>query len=184
MMGTKQELKSTLEQYASNYAEEQLFVPQFIQLLKEDNCFKRSRLEGHLTASCWIVNTAKNKALLVHHKKLNRWLQPGGHADGDENLVGVAHKEGEEETGLTSLQLLTATIFDLDIHEIPEKKEVPSHLHYDVRFLFEAEENETLVVSEESNDVKWVAFDLLQATTESNNSILRMVEKVKQNIYG
>ncbi|MEO1365548.1 MAG: NUDIX domain-containing protein, partial [Acidobacteriota bacterium] len=87
----------------------------------------RSCLEGHLTASALVVDEALQSVVLLHHKKLGRWLQPGGHCDGDANLAGVAWREASEETGLDHLELVPR-IFDLDIHEIPERAGVPAHL--------------------------------------------------------
>lgn len=114
--------------------------------------------------------------LLHHHRKLDKWLQPGGHADGDAHVLNVAMRELEEETGLKKVRLIIPGIFDLDIHPIPTRKDFPAHLHYDVRFLFEAEEQEALVVCDESFDVKWVAMDELRNLSD-NVSLLRMAAK-------
>jgi 8-oxo-dGTP pyrophosphatase MutT (NUDIX family) len=107
---------------------------------------------------------------------LNRWLQPGGHADGEENVLNVALREAQEETGLTHFKLLQDDIFDLDIHPIPARGNFPDHLHYDIRFLFEADINEKIIVSDESHDVSWLA--LSQLTTLNNFSLMRMANKV------
>jgi 8-oxo-dGTP pyrophosphatase MutT (NUDIX family) len=92
-------------------------------------------LAGHFTASCWLVSADGQRLLLTHHRKLQRWLQLGGHADGDRDLAQVALKEAEEESGLSGLVLEDPAIFDLDKHWIPERKDVPGHWHYDVRFV-------------------------------------------------
>lgn len=128
---------------------------------------------GHLTASAWIVNRTGTKALLLLHGKLNRWLQPGGHADGNLDLAAVAMREAQEETGLQSLSLLHPGIYDLDIHEIPKHGQEPAHLHFDARFVFMADDSEKLVVSGESTKVEWI--DLSNLTTyTTEESIMRM----------
>jgi len=111
---------------------------------------------------------------------LNKWLQPGGHAEGEENVLNVAVREAQEETGVKDFKVLQQDIFDLDIHPIPARKGFPDHLHYDIRFLFEADKNEKVIVSDESHDVAWVGLDQLSKLTQNNPSIMRMVEKCRQ----
>lgn len=94
----------------------------------------RSCLRGHLTGSAAIFDPSRGACLVMHHVKLDRWLQPGGHADGEGDLQAVALREAEEETGLEGLQVVAPAI-DLDIHRIPERPGEPEHLHLDVRFL-------------------------------------------------
>lgn len=118
------------------------------------------------------------QTLLVHHAKLNKWLQPGGHADGDTNVVRVALREANEETGLQNLILSSPEIFDLDIHTIPTRKDFPQHDHYDVRYLIKASTTEKIIVSEESHDVKWVSLSELEVYN-NESSILRMRDKLR-----
>jgi 8-oxo-dGTP pyrophosphatase MutT (NUDIX family) len=108
-------------------------------VFENQDCLKRTNLKGHLTASAFVIDRERKHLLLIHHKALGRWLQPGGHADGDPDLMAVARYEVFEETGLKELVPTLQGPFDLDIHSIPERKDVPAHLHYDVRFLFEAD---------------------------------------------
>lgn len=170
------ELVAALQHYTSYFAEEQKFVPSFLELLQHSDCFQRTHLPGHLTGSAWILNEAKTKVVLVHHGKLNRWMQPGGHADGDENIFAVAMREGNEETGIQKL-IGGEEIFDIDIHTIPARKDFPEHQHYDIRFLFIASEDEAIVVSEESHDVKWVELKELEDFTKER-SVVRMKDKL------
>ncbi|MDZ7646212.1 MAG: NUDIX hydrolase [Cytophagales bacterium] len=92
-------------------------------------------MPGHITGSAWIVDPSNTQALLVHHAKLNKWVQPGGHADGDENILQVALREAEEETGLKNFKVLSDPPFDVDIHLIPERADFPEHFHFDIRYL-------------------------------------------------
>jgi len=164
--------------YKTNHHEEKLFISSFIELIeKHENCFERNLLSGHITGSAWVLNTTFSKVLLVYHAKLDRWLQPGGHADGDENLKRVAHKELEEETGLMKAELYARTIFDLDIHLIPAHMQTPKHHHFDVRYLFHADEIENIQVSKESKEVKWWDLKKVSDLVNHDRSIMRMVDK-------
>ncbi len=139
------------------------------------DCLYRTHLAGHLTASAFVLDQSLEKVLIIHHKKLDRWLQPGGHADGDPDLLAVAQKEVEEETGLLTKPLQTH-FFDLDIHLIPERKDVPEHFHYDLRYLLIERSGSVLQGNEEVNGLKWVKVsDLEQYFVD--RSVLRMAEK-------
>lgn len=163
--------------YTTAYPEEQIFIEEFLSLLQHPDCFERTHVPGHITGSAWITDSQKQFALLVHHGKLNRWMQPGGHADGDENILRVALKEAEEETGLRDFRVVSLIPFDIDIHWIPARNDFPMHRHYDVRFLLEADLKLQPTVSDESHDVKWVRLDELQQFTKER-SVLRMKEKL------
>ncbi len=174
----RQTLLNKLKAYSPENEEELVFRASFLTFMANNaNCFERSLLEGHITGSAWIVNKTGDKALLTHHKKLNRWLQLGGHADGETDIIKVATNEAIEESGLTSLTLVSQSIFDIDIHPIPARGHEPEHLHYDVRFLYEADEHEPLKVSDESHNLGWISFSELAHYTANNASILRMAEK-------
>jgi 8-oxo-dGTP pyrophosphatase MutT (NUDIX family) len=138
--------------------------------------FQREHGPGHFTGSAWLVSTDGRRVLLTHHRKLARWLQPGGHADGDPDLAAVALREAQEESGLRGLSLWSAEIFDLDVHPIPAYGADPEHLHWDVRFVVLAGSNEDFVVSAESHALAWVPVDsLLGENTEP--SIRRMAQR-------
>lgn len=179
MLTTRSELQDALRTYATLYPEEQSFVPRFLALLTHDRCFHRDHLPGHITASAWITDARGQWVLLTHHAKLKRWLQPGGHADGDENVAAVALREAREETGLKSLQIVRGGIFDVDIHAIPARNDFPEHLHYDVRFLFQASRIERPIITAESTDLAWQPVDQLAEITANNISMLRMAEKAR-----
>ena len=141
-----------------------------------EDCFVRSCLSGHLTGSAWITDPTCTRTLLTHHRKLDKWLQLGGHADGQTELQDVAMREAREESGLTRLRLLEEAPFDVDRHWIPERKGVPGHWHLDLRFRIEADPSEPLVVSDESHDLAWVDVAKV-ADLNPEESMLRMVRK-------
>ena len=140
------------------------------------DCLLRTCVPGHLTGSAWIVSPARDRVLLTHHRKLDKWLQLGGHADGDPDLAAVALREAREESGLSGLRLVSPTVFDLDVHLIPARRTDPAHLHYDLRFLIEADPAEPLAISEESTDLAWVERDRVTALNPEE-SMARMVRK-------
>ena len=127
---------------------------------EHDDCFLRSCLVGHITASAWIVTADGSRFLLAHHKKLSAWLQLGGHADGETDTAVVALREAKEESGLRDFRLVRSAAggvvpIDVDIHRIPPVDDVPAHLHFDIRYLLVANETGPLRVSDESHDVRW-----------------------------
>ena len=167
--------------YESVFHEEMLFKPRFVSLLNNfEPCFSRQLTSGHVTGSAWIIDGSGTSTLLVLHKKLKRWLQPGGHADGEEDIRGVSLKEAKEETGLKSLHLLQDQIFDIDIHEIPRHRNVPAHFHYDLRFVFVADNKEPLQISQESNDLAWFPLNELSRFIVEDDSIKRMACKTQK----
>ena len=112
-----------------------------------------------------------------HHKNLGKWLQFGGHADGEEDLLSVAVREAKEESGIQNFTVLSTEIFDMDIHEIPERMDQPAHRHYDVRFLLEADPfGNKILISDESYDVAWVSTERAVGLNPEM-SIQRMVRK-------
>ncbi len=141
------------------------------------NCFNRSHTAGHITASAWLLSPDGKRALLTLHRKLGRWLQPGGHADGDTIPLRSALREAEEESGITGVKALSAAIFDVDVHEIPARPAAgePAHLHYDIRYLLQAPHTR-FRVSEESEALAWFHADELPALG-AEESILRMVRQ-------
>ena len=149
----------------------------FIELLRDGrHAFMRERLEGHFTASALLLSADGLRTLLTHHRKLDRWLQPGGHADGDIDLARVALKEAEEESGLTGL-VVDGGIFDLVRHWIPERKGVPGHWHHDVRYIVRAGANEAYVVGAESHDLAWLEVDAIADDEAMDPSLRRMARK-------
>jgi 8-oxo-dGTP pyrophosphatase MutT (NUDIX family) len=140
------------------------------------DCAERSLAVGHLTGSAWIVDQARTRTLLTHHRKLGKWLQLGGHADGELDLVAVALREAREESGLTRLSIVSEDVFDVDRHRIPARKGEPEHWHYDIRFMLEADAHEPLIITDESHDLAWIEIARM-AEYNAEESMLRMVRK-------
>lgn len=135
-------------------------------------------LHGHVTGSAWVVNEKASRVVMVHHAKLRKWVQPGGHCDGDSDVLNVALREAREETGLI-VAAVFPEIFDTDVHSIPEYWNTPAHLHFDVRFLLRADDAVAPVVSQESRAVKWVSLEEA-AQLNSGESIGRMIAKTRR----
>lgn len=170
-------LENSLRVYYSRYPEERAVVDRFIALLSDHaDCFERHHFApGHITGSAWLVDASGEHVLLTHHRKLDAWLQLGGHSDGDPDTAAVARREAEEESGL-AVELLSHGILDVDVHEIPARKSDPAHLHFDVRFAFVSRSDRNYVVSDESHDLAWVPVDGMHGFT-GEESILRMTRK-------
>jgi 8-oxo-dGTP pyrophosphatase MutT (NUDIX family) len=143
----------------------------------EPRCFERDCWTGHVTGSAWLVDASGAHVLLTHHRKLNRWLQLGGHSDGDDDPLRVACREAEEESGLT-VTPVSDDLFDVDIHLIPARGTDPAHHHFDLRFVLRAGSDERFAVSGESHALSWVKVDELARFT-NEISMLRMAEKWK-----
>ncbi len=163
----RQELIKTLESYTPFDEDEASHVEKMLKLLKNyERCFWRDHFEpGHMTGAAFLLNKTFDKTLLTHHAILNKWMQFGGHADGDEDIQRVGYKEGVEESGIENIKLLRPEIFDISFHTIAEnpKKNEPSHSHYDVCYLFYVPDDTPYVVSDKSNDLKWFSLEEIKA---------------------
>lgn len=133
--------------------------------------YDRATFPGHFTGSAIVVNEDRTRVLLTLHRKLGKWLQLGGHADGDSDLWAVARREAEEEGGLTDLSPVQSSmwgdlsmdmsrqLWDIDVHWIPERKQDPGHYHYDARFVFVAKNPDKIQISDESNALEWFPIE-------------------------
>ena len=143
---------------------------------RQPRCFERDCWDdGHVTGSAVVLDRSGTAMLMTHHAKLDRWLQLGGHADGDTDPLAVACREAAEESGLAVVPRLDEPV-DLDIHTIPARGHDPAHFHYDVRFLLQAEGSDRFAATDESLALAWVPLDNVAAVTRET-SILRMVAK-------
>jgi len=178
----RQELLNFLRQHHTRYMDEAGYVQRAIGYIEEhEDCFYRELWPVHVTGSAWVISPNRNKVLMMHHKKHDQWFQPGGHADGDADIVRVALRETSEETGidLSQVKLLNANIFDVDIHSIPAIGNEPQHYHIDIRFLVEIDDSVPVPGNDESHQVLWVS--LYEVSRYNNNrSTYRMLEKTRQ----
>lgn len=134
------------------------------------DCFFRSSFPAHFTGSALVLSADRKLALLNHHRKLDRWMQFGGHCDGDVDIQRVARREALEESGIEGLCVVAETPFDLDIHEIPARpaQNEPAHFHFDVRYLLTAPPGARFTVSEESVALRWFTLDEMLALPMSS----------------
>ena len=166
-----------LAEYLNRWPDESDLVCRFMAFLSANpDGFERSLQAGHVTASAWLVDDFGRRVLLTHHKKLGKWIQLGGHADGDEDLLRVAMREAQEESGLRSIAPVSPHVFDLDVHQIPARPNEPQHLHWDVRYALRAVGDETFIASDESHELRWVEIASLNRLTQEE-SVLRMATK-------
>lgn len=123
--------------------------------------FSRERfVPGHVTASAFIVDPSSWRVLLHHHRRLNRWLQMGGHVEDGETATEAALREGSEESGLSDLELMGEGVIDVDVHDIPAAEGEHEHLHFDVRYVFRTASPESIMIDRaESNELAWVELD-------------------------
>lgn len=196
----REPLLHMLERYAAANPEEARCARRIESLVRErEDCFERSCLPGHITASAWIVSPDHRECLLTHHRKLDRWLQLGGHADGDPDVLAVALREAREESGMQDFSHLifegtaAGTLesladpspreripmpLDIDVHSIPARGDEPQHEHHDIRYLLVAGPGQSLAISDESHDLAWVTWDRLD-TVGGDESLLRMARKAR-----
>jgi len=172
-------LLQKLSMYQTADAHEKEMQHRIIDFITANSrCFERSLQIGHITASALIVNTLRTHILMTHHHKLEKWLQLGGHSDGDPDPLNVALREAEEESGIKGIIPVSKDIFDVDVHPIPARKNEPEHFHYDIRFLFEANDSHELTITAESKDLAWIPLYTIENYI-TEESILRMVRKLQ-----
>lgn len=177
-MSHQQQLCNLLAAYGANSEIEQATLDKMLAFAKKyPDCFDRLNAHGHFTGSAWLISPDAQSALLTHHKKLNMWLQPGGHAEDETDIRAVALREAQEESGIDHIHCLEAGIFDIDAHQFPANGDMPEHTHFDIRFLIQAEEYEHNK-SEESNELKWFTYPQFKAMSgELDPSVWRMAQK-------
>jgi 8-oxo-dGTP pyrophosphatase MutT (NUDIX family) len=170
-------LLAKLRTYEAGDPDEEQSRRRIIEFVRSTpNCFDRTHLPGHITGAAWVVDHSNTHALLTLHRKLGLWLQLGGHADGDPDVLRVALREAQEESGLPAIVPITEDLFDVDVHPIPARGNVPAHLHYDIRFLLQVQGNHRLSVSDESIDLAWVPRSGIPGLV-TDESVVRMHRK-------
>jgi len=178
----RQELLNLLRKHHTRFMDESCYVQRAIDYIEQhEDCFYRELWPVHVTGSAWVLSPDRNRILMMHHKKHDQWFQPGGHADGDIDIIRVALRETAEETGInfSQIKLLDLNVFDVDIHGIQAMGSEPQHDHIDIRFLVEIDDSLPVPGNDESHQVLWVS--LHEVTRYNNNrSTYRMLEKTRQ----
>ena len=176
------QLLQLLDRYHERHPDEVATTDRIRKLLVDyERCFHRDCFPGHITSSAWIVSRESGAALLTNHRKLERWLQLGGHADGETDVLASARREAEEESGLRDFDVLPRTgiceILDLDVHDIPARGDEPLHQHHDIRFLLEVSDQQPILRQQsESKEVRWFSSDEI-ADHIDEESLARMARK-------
>ncbi len=171
-----------LERYLLRHPDEAECVARIVSLVRSNaECFERTSMPGHITASAWIASPDRRRFLLTHHRKLDRWLQLGGHADGDPDPLSVCLREAREESGMERFDVFGEDAgglvpIDVDVHAIPARMSEPEHDHHDIRFLLIAAPGQPLVMSRESNDLRWFTPAALPSLGV-DESLLRLARK-------
>lgn len=176
----RNDLLNMLKRYGTRFMDEVVYVRRAIDLIKQDEHVFERAMPMHVTASTWVVTPNREQVLLMHHRKYDHWFQPGGHADGDPDVLRVALRECAEETGVdpSQIKLIDPAIFDVDIHSVPTVGATPGHDHIDVRFLVEIDDRLEIPGNNESHAVKW--FPLHEVMHYNNfRSTYRMLEKTR-----
>lgn len=178
----KRDLVQKLERFCAQNPDRRACARRILDFVKNTpNCFERSHAAGHITGSAWLLNPGGDRVLMTLHRKLKRWLQPGGHADGQSDTLAVALREAEEESGISGIEPVSGEIYDVDIHLIPARPGEAAHYHYDIRYLLRAP-SEQFVLSDESEALAWwSAADFAARQNETDEAVQRMAAKIPGN---
>ena len=184
-------LKEKIEKYIPYNEQEENDKKVMIKYISDfDNILTRQNEYGHFTSSAFVINKKRTKILMIFHKIYNSWAWTGGHSDGDSNLLNVAIKEAKEETGIKNVVPILPDIYSLEIITVDghEKrgKYISSHVHLNITYLLEADENEEIHIKEDENSgVKWFSVDeILKATSEPwvrDRVYAKIIEKMKKD---
>lgn len=184
-------LKEKIEKYIPYNEQEENDKKVMIKYISDfDNILTRQNEYGHFTSSAFVINKKRTKILMIYHKIYNSWAWTGGHSDGDSNLLNVAIKEAKEETGIKNVVPILPEIYSLEIITVDghEKrgKYISSHVHLNITYLLEADENEEIHIKEDENSgVKWFSVDeILKATSEPwvrDRVYAKIINKMKKD---
>jgi len=172
-------LRETIESYipcCEQEAQDRRMMLRYMDIF--DDTLHRANETAHFTASAWVVNKARNKLLMVYHNIYNSWSWTGGHADGEEDMLAVALREVQEETGLEEVRAVTEEVFSLEILTVnahfKKGKYVVPHLHLNLTYLIEADEAQLLKIKpDENSGVRWFAPDeAVEASVEPDMQVI------------
>lgn len=181
-MGNRKQMLELLLEYQPSGADEKNSREKIIEFVKANpECFDNDFKSGHITGSALVTDRKREYVLLTHHRKLDRWLQFGGHSDSDPDVIKTGMREATEESGLKSLQFYPEHegIFDVDVHTIPQRGEMLEHTHYDVRILLTGDISEPIVTSQESKELKWIKLREVKDYNQEP-AFSRMIKKLSE----
>lgn len=183
-MERKMELKEQIINYKPFNEQEERDKALLLEWLSSGkDVFTRENKAAHFTASAWVLNPARTKVLMIYHNIYNSWAWMGGHADGEKDLLKVAEREAKEESGITDIRPVSEDILSLEVVTVSghEKrgKYVSSHLHLNVTYLFEADENQELFIKpDENSGVMWIGLDDIKNKSTEEWFIDRIYSKL------
>lgn len=186
-MTGREKLKISLEEFTPFNRQEEKDRRIMLNLLGQEDIFRRSNLTGHFTASAWVVNGSGTKVLMAYHNLYNAWSWLGGHADGEEDLSKVALREVKEESGVKSVKLLNPKIYSAEILTVEGHEKhgeyVPCHLHYNVTYLMQADENRHLTVKpDENSGVAWFGLEEVYEKSTEKWFVERIYKKLNEKL--
>ncbi len=178
----RQRLLELLNDYQTPYMDEAAMVARTRRfILQHHECFDRALLPGHVSGSAWVLNQSRTHVLMLHHRKLDMWLQPGGHADNDPDMARVVLNEVHEESGVAKehIHLVADEIFDVDVHTVYESAHDVRHEHYDIRLLVEIDDGVPIPGNSESHEIGWIPLEQVRYFNNAR-SFQRLVDKTRR----
>lgn len=183
------DIRRQIEAYVPYNEQEELDKKAILQIMEKcEDVLTRENLIAHFTASCWIVNKERTKVVMIYHNIMDSWAWTGGHADGDRNLLAVALREAQEETGLTKIQPVSEEFYSIEVLPVfshfRRGAYVNAHVHLNVSYLLEADESEPIRVKEDENSaIRWVDLEQApQLAKEEEDKIL--YQKLNDKLIG